>query len=207
MKKRPTVFDSLFDSNLPPQEKSTWRLTSEGAMLMAAGTETVSWTLAVLTFYILSRPEILSKLTEELQTVVSDSRNLPSWSKLERLPLLHSVILEGLRLSYGVSIRSSRVATEEDLIYHGAWTPPSSSTPVSVDYVIPRGSPIGMTTWMTHHDEALFINSDEFKPDRFLDERGEKINGLDKYVTAFSKGSRVCLGMQYVRTLPPRLLL
>ncbi|KAH8887942.1 trichodiene oxygenase [Thozetella sp. PMI_491] len=193
--RRDTVFEYIFDSDLPDDEKSTWRLTAEGMTLMAAGTETSSWTLAVLTFYLLNDPKLLARLTEELKEAVPDPQNIPSLATLERLPLFGAVILEGLRLSYGVSVRSARVPTEEDLVYNGAWTPPQADYPVPVHHVIPRGSLIGMTTYITHHDESIFPASDKFKPERFLDENGQRRKDVEKHMTAFSKGSRVCLGM------------
>ncbi|GKT84348.1 trichodiene oxygenase [Colletotrichum tofieldiae] len=133
------VFAELFDSDLPPEEKTTKRLTAEGVVVMVAGTETTSFTLTVITFYLLTKPEILEKLTQELRTVVRDPEHLPSWPTLEALPYFSAVISEGLRLAPGVASRTSRVATEEDLVYRGKWTPKGSETEVELNYVIPRG--------------------------------------------------------------------
>jgi cytochrome P450 len=118
-KERETLYDALFDSNLPAEEKSVYRLTGEGAALLGAGTETASWALSVITFYLLTKSHILNQLTQELQVAVEDPRQLPSWYSLEQLPYLRAVILEGLRLSYGVSARTPRVPVDEDLVYHG----------------------------------------------------------------------------------------
>src|SRR4051812_35961694 len=103
MKEGRTIFGSLLESDLPPSEKSVQRLTDEATSLFAAGTETISWALAVITYHVLSKPELLEKLTAEVARVVDSSGDLPPWAALENLPYLGSVVYEGLRLSYGVA--------------------------------------------------------------------------------------------------------
>lgn len=109
-------------------------------------------------------------------------------SSSERLPYLGAVIKEGLRLSYGVSSRTARIATEEDLVYRGEWNKKD------VEYVIPRGYGIGMSTVITHHAETIFPDSHRFLPERWLDDQ----NRLEKGFMAFGKGSRRCLASKYV---------
>lgn len=47
-----------------------------------------------------------------------------------------------------------------------------------------------------HHDESVFPDSHKFDPERWTDLTERK--RLEKYMVAFSKGSRQCIGMQYV---------
>lgn len=195
-----TVFGALFDSDLPAEEKTVFRLSGEATTILLAGTETTSWTLSVTTFYLLANPLLLGRLAEELQTVVQDPRKLPRLSVLEQLPFLSAVILEGLRLSYGVPGRTPRIASQESLVYRGTWAKPgveaSESSPVSVEYIVPRGTPIGMSAWITHHREDIFPDSNAFSPDRWLDEEGRRRKDLEKYLSSFSRGSRSCLGIK-----------
>ena len=149
-----------------------------------------------MTFYLLTESHILNRLTQELQAAVEDPRQLPSWSSLEQLPYLCAVILEGLRLSYGVSARTPRVPVDEDLVYHGLRTPAMSDSSDIIDYIIPRGTAIGMSSWIMHHNEAIFPNSTMFVPERWLDEKGQQRKDLEQYLLSFSKGSRQCLGMK-----------
>lgn len=178
------------------EEKKTKRLTGEAILMLTAGTETTSWALGLITFYLLTKPEILGRLTKDLQAVVKDPLHLPSWPTLEKIPYFYAVIQEGIRLSYGTSSRTARVPTDENLIYHGKWKPPSSDTLVSVDYVVPRGAAIGMTATIMNHIETVFPNSHEFLPERWLDETGQRRKDLDRYLISFSKGSRQCLGIK-----------
>ncbi|EQB51707.1 cytochrome P450 [Colletotrichum gloeosporioides Cg-14] len=190
-----SVFGALLRSDLPPSEKALQRMTEEGFSLFAAGTETVSWALAVITYHLLTKDELLDKATAEVSQVVDGSGQLPSWAALEKLPYLGAVIHEGLRLSYGLATRTSRVPTGEDLVYRGEWTPQGSRSLTEVEYVIPRGYAIGMSAVIAHHDESVYPDSHAFVPERWLDEKGRHRKELDRALLAFSKGSRGCLGI------------
>ncbi|KAI0178737.1 cytochrome P450 [Hypoxylon sp. FL1284] len=181
---RPTVFSSILSD---PKRSIDVDPSAEAATLLGAGTETTAWTLTVTTYHLLSKPEFLAKLREELSQVVEDPRHLPTWTVLEGLPYLQAVVREGLRLSYGVPGRLSRVPIDEHLVYHGSW----KGKPVA--YVIPRGYGIGMSSGIMHHDENLFPHSYSFIPERWLDEQTRK--QLDRGFIPFSRGSRACLGM------------
>ncbi|KKY29405.1 putative trichodiene oxygenase [Diaporthe ampelina] len=143
---RPIFVQAMLESSLSKEDKSPDRMC-----------------LSVMTYHILANPEIFTTLTQELKEAIPDSQHLPHWATLEKLPYLSSVVLEGLRLSYGASGRSARIATEEDLVYRGKWQEKS------IQYVIPRGYAIGMSAFVSHHDESLFPESHKFQPDRWLD--------------------------------------
>ncbi len=173
-----TIFHTLLESNLPPSEKTTTRLTDEGVTVLGAGSHTVAWTLTVGTFHILSTPSILSKLKEELSTIKRNGETLASvLTQLEKLPYLTAVIKESLRLSYGVSLRLPRIDPEKALQFQ--------------DWSIPPGTAVSMTGALLHHDESISHDSKSLKPERWLE--GGK--SLDRYMTSFSAGSRVCLGI------------
>ncbi|KAF1814797.1 cytochrome P450 [Eremomyces bilateralis CBS 781.70] len=200
MGERSTIFAEVWNSDLPAEEKSAERVGSEAASLMGAGTETTAWTLSLLTFYLKTQPEIYERVTKELKTVVKDPRQLPSWSALEQLPYLAATILEAIRLSYGVSTRLARAAPDEELIYRGTYTPlPTKSgvdsEPVQVEYVIPKNQFVSMSSYNIHANEEIFPDAGEFRPERWLNEEGERRKDLEPYMMSFGKGSRQCLGM------------
>ena len=191
--KRPTIFGSLLiEEELHSTEKGTKRLAAECFAILGAGTETTASALAVITYHLLTKPRLLAKLMEELEQsgVTKSPRELPSFPDLEKLPYLGAVIQEGLRLSYGVASRTARIATEEDLVYRGEW----NKRPT--EYVIPRGYAVGMSAYITHHDEGVFPSSDEFIPERWLDEQNKRRKDVERGQMAFSKGSRKCLAMK-----------
>ncbi|KAM0271148.1 hypothetical protein ACHAQH_009167 [Verticillium albo-atrum] len=185
---RPTVFVDLLQSELADHEKKPERLADEAVSLVGAGTETTSWALAVITYHLLDKPELLAKLRQELLQVVEDTQHIPAWTVLEKLPYLGAVINEGLRLSYGVSSRTARIPTQESLLYRGEF----DKKPIEL--IIPQGYAIGMSAVIAHHDEAVFPDSYSFSPERWLDEKNEPRKEVERGMLAFSKGSRACLG-------------
>lgn len=109
-KEKESIFSELRDTAaLPPSEKSLERLSDEGQILVAAGAETTAKTLAHTTFHLVNTPGALQKLRDELKTVMKTSTDLPTWTELEKLPYLTGVIMEGLRLTFGLSTRSPRL--------------------------------------------------------------------------------------------------
>jgi cytochrome P450 len=59
-------------------------------------------------------------------------------------------------------------------------------------------TPVGMTAVLVHENETIFPEPMEFKPERWLEKRPDGAPPLDRYLVAFGKGSRQCLGMKYV---------
>lgn len=120
---------------------------------------------------------------------------LPPLQTLEKLPYLSAIILEGYRLSYGVTHRLQRISPDEDLIYED-----KNKEPHKKAYVIPRGTPTSMTSIFMHMNPEIFPRPKEFEPERWLDfssspsaDDGAKKH-LSNYLVNFSKGTRGCLG-------------
>lgn len=68
-----SVFTTLLSSDLPIEEKSYQRLIDEGKSLMGAGSETTSWTLTLLVWYVMRDPDILASLRDDLRDMPSGS--------------------------------------------------------------------------------------------------------------------------------------
>jgi cytochrome P450 len=177
------VFHELLQGSLPDSEKSFLRLAHEAQTIVGAGTETTAWTLAVITAYLLVQPATLRKLREALNPV-----STTTLAKLEQIPYLNAVLLEGLRLSYGLGTRLPRVTPDETLHL--------KSSDGKNEFYIPPGTPIGMTSVLVHHNPQIFPEPLQFKPERWLDEQNRVRTDLQKYLLTFSKGSRQCLGIK-----------
>ena len=84
-----TIFRDLLNSNLPAEEKSIERMWHDGQVFNVAGSETTSWALANCTFYLLSNPEMLKRVHDELRTVTPEGTiDDIAVSELEALPYL-----------------------------------------------------------------------------------------------------------------------
>lgn len=180
-KSHKTIFHEILDSNiLPDSEKTFPRLRDEALTIIGAGTDSAAYALRVVTFHLLDNPAILQRLLAELKTVDMDSESPRKLQQLEKLPYFTAVLMEGLRLSYGVVTRLARIAPDRVIEYE--------------DWKIPAGTPVGMTSGLLFHNEANFPDSWTFNPERYTDP--EKRKRLDKYWVPFSKGPRNCLGMK-----------
>lgn len=133
----------------------------------------------------LTSPQIRVQLEQAFESAQLDGQN-HSWVALEQIPCLYGVINETLRLSYGICCRLARIARTEDLVYRQKGGP---------EYFVPRGTPIGMSSYLTHHDEDIFPSSHESLPERWIMPNGERNTALEKHLVPLGKGSRICLGM------------
>ena len=182
-----TIFYDILQSDSPPQEKSTPRLQDEAQLVIAAGVTTTGWALTVASFHIINTPGVLERLRHELVQAVPNPTSQLSWLDLEQLPYLSACVREGIRLSYGVTARNPRLFAKP--VYYKDW-------------IIPPRTPISMNIVDVVHDEEAFPDSRSFRPDRWFDHPRTKHGvSLDQYFVNFGKGSRMCLGMQYVCTL------
>ena len=152
--------------------------------------------LTVLTVYLKSQPEVLAKLMKELQAAVPDPKKLPKWSALEQLPYLNAVIMESIRLSYGVATRLARIAPDEVLAYEGTFKQAGSTKASNVQHAIPKGTPIGMSSALMNVHPDIFPDPHAFIPERWLNGNETRRSNLEPYILSFSKGSRQCLGMK-----------
>jgi len=177
-----TIFHSLIKNpNLSEADRTDERLIDESRVLLGAGTDTTVYSLSTITYHILANPKIFKKLKSELVEAIPDPDSIPSSEQIEALPYLSAVIQEGIRLHPGASLRQERVAPDEDLFYEA---------PNGKKFVIPRGTPMGMTPPLLSMSEEIYPSPTVFNPDRFLENPR-----LDKYQIAFSRGTRRCLGI------------
>lgn len=135
-------------------------------------------------FHLLDKPEIHARLLSVLPA--ASPTQPPKWTTLEKIPYFWAIIHECLRMMPGVSHRSARIAPDEDLHYRSA--------DGTFEYVVPRGTPIGMTSMINHWNEELFPAPDEFKPERWIRDDGTVDWNLQRRLLSFGKGSRSCVG-------------
>ncbi|KAG5926197.1 hypothetical protein E4U42_003537 [Claviceps africana] len=172
------VFSALLRSDLPDEEKSFRRLLDEGKSLMGAGSETTSWTLTLLMWYVARDRRVLGRLRRELRDMPRGNRPGGRLRWLETRPYLNAVIMEALRLNHGNVGRSPRVAAET--VYYK-------------NHAIPPGTPMSSTNYWIHMDETIFPNPATFSPERWLDADMAGFP-LQRYMVSFSRGSRQCVG-------------
>jgi cytochrome P450 len=151
--------------------------------------------LSVASYYLSTQPALAASLRAELAAAAANStttttttqqlqqqqqqQQYDDWRQLEKLPLLRGVVHEAVRLAHGIVTRDPRRAPDAELRYG--------------DWVIPRNTPVSMTTYDILMNERIFPEPEAFRPQRWIG-RPE----LERYFVPFGKGSRQCLGIKYV---------
>lgn len=113
-----TIFQEILASKLPDSDKTQKRLEEEANIVVAGGVETTAFALDIAMFHIASTPHIYQRLHSDLVAKFPNRANM-DLQTLEQMPYLKACILEGLRLSYGISARNPR--THDKPIQYGEW--------------------------------------------------------------------------------------
>ncbi|OJJ70134.1 hypothetical protein ASPBRDRAFT_45449 [Aspergillus brasiliensis CBS 101740] len=103
-----------------------------------------------------------------------------TWKELEKLPYLYACVKESLRLVTGIMKRITRVFPENEFVVEG-WT-------------VPKGTPVGMSSYWMHMDPEVFPEPEKFKPERWLHTEESHDPRTTEYMVPFGRGSRDCLG-------------
>lgn len=172
------------------------QLKVESSLLIAAGADTTSLTLAAAFFYLIHNPRVLETLTEEVKSAFSSaSIDELAPSKLITLPYLRAVIDETLRLAPPVPSSLPREVLKGGLTIGG--------------HCIPSGTIVGVPAYAIHRNPEYFPCPDTFYPERWITASDTDVSPLPNVprtrdsvslarqaFVAFSQGSRGCIGRQ-----------
>ncbi|KAI3416892.1 uncharacterized protein J3R85_015004, partial [Psidium guajava] len=148
------------------------------------GTDTV----AILLEWILARmvlhPDVQAKAQAEIDAAIGLAARPVADSDLPGLPYLRAIVKETLRMHPpGPLLSWARLAVHDTLVG---------------GHFIPAGTTAMVNMWAITHDGAVWPDSGEFKPERFLEEGcggGQvAIMGSDLRLAPFGSGRRVCPG-------------
>ena len=124
-----TIFQEILSSKLPPEDKSHQRLADEAQIVVGGGVETTAFALSIATFHIINTPRIYEKLHKDLVDAFPNRASLELYP-LEQMPYLKAIIMESVRLSYGLSARNPR--THKTTIRYRDWVIPANTCIVSL---------------------------------------------------------------------------
>ena len=153
------------------------QLRDEIMTLFVAGHETTALTL-VWTWYLLGEnPAAEKRLHEELRDVLGGRP--AEVCDLERLPYLHAVIQESLRL-FPPAYMLARMSVEA--LQFG-------------EYEIPTGTTLLSSQWIMHRDARYYAEPEHFLPERWLGGLEEKLPAGAYF--PFGDGPRRCIGQGF----------
>jgi cytochrome P450 len=175
------VMATFMEANLSDSDKTIGALSQQGVAVWSGGWETVGTTVTLGTYEVLKNHKISDRLKSELKTAWPDIRQPPSMEALDASPYLTALIKESLR-----------------------FTPPpgrlSRYNPTEVEhyknYSFPPGTVISTSLSMVSRDPSIWgSDAEAFRPERWIGKENED-GKLDQWLVSFSKGTRVCPGLE-----------
>lgn len=134
----------------------------------------LEWILARMVLH----PDIQAKAQSEIDMFVGITRSV-SDSDLPKLPYLQAIVKETLRMHPpGPLLSWARLAIHDTQIGH---------------HFVPAGTTAMVNMWAITHDEVVWPEANEFKPERFVHE-DVAIMGSNLKLAPFGSGRRVCPG-------------
>ncbi|XP_006888360.1 PREDICTED: cytochrome P450 1A1-like [Elephantulus edwardii] len=151
--------------------------------LFGAGFDTVTTAISWSLMYVVTNPRVQRRIQEELDTVIGGAR-MPQLSDRLQLPYLEAFILETFRHSSFLPFT----------------IPHSTTRHTSLNgFYIPKGQCIFVNQWQINHDQKLWGDPSEFRPERFLTTDGTINKTLSERVMIFGLGKRKCIGETIAR--------
>ncbi|KAL6013234.1 hypothetical protein ACLOJK_003726 [Asimina triloba] len=175
--KKKTLIEVLLSlQETEPEHYSNYIIKGLLAALLTAGTETsaltIEWAMALL----LNHPHVLKKAKAEMDEQIGGDHLLEE-SYLPKLPYLHCIINETLRL-YPVGPLLLPHHSSEETTVGG--------------FAVPKGTMLLINAWAVRRDPEVWIEPDEFKPERF--EGGHEMGKEGCKFMPFGHGRRACPG-------------
>ncbi|XP_058081596.1 cytochrome P450 81Q32-like [Magnolia sinica] len=143
--------------------------------LLSAGTDTSALTTEWAMSLLLNHPDVLEKAKAELDKHVGP--HLLDESDLAKLPYLHCIINETLRLYPVAPLLLPHESSEESIVG---------------GFDVPQGTMLLVNVWAIHRDPKLWVDPADFKPERFQGPEGAK-EGF-RFIP-FGHGRRACPGV------------
>ncbi|ELT95210.1 hypothetical protein CAPTEDRAFT_114925 [Capitella teleta] len=156
-----------------------------GAHVTFAGVLTTTTTLYQLILVVLHYPETQKKMTKEINEVIGS--RMPTLDDRNRMPYTNAVITEIMRFSSVAPLGiAHRAVVDTDIL--GTKIPKDT-------YVMPN-------MYLVHYDKEVFGDPEIFRPERYLDKKGELLPADDeiwRHTIPFGLGPRICAGMMFAQ--------
>jgi len=157
-------------------------------LFFLAGHDTSASGLTSALYYFAKYPEMQQRAYEEVLSSIPKNNEL-TFGDLSKFEYLNRFLKETLRLRAPVMGTTARTVQCENGVVLG-------------DYLVPKGTAVGISIWNYHYDERFWSEPYTFKPDRWDkhsqgdDAQQEEANDI----LTFSMGPRICIGKKFALT-------
>ena len=183
----------IFLHELLNQTPNKLKIRSELLNILLAGRETTAALLSNLFFVLSSRPDIWTALQQEVSTL---NGSLPSYSQLKEMKYLRAVLNESLRL-HPVVPENARIAQVDTVLPTGGGE--DGKAPIFVK----KGQLAHWSVYAMHRRRDFYgEDSEEFKPERWIDSEERKGLRCGWEYLPFHGGPRICIGRMCYSLLP-----
>lgn len=183
------VFAYLLGEQGKQRRKLDRRELQQDCMLMVvAGSDTTSNAMTFCLYELARHPEVVARLREELDPLVSAPLQPQDFDTLrDSAPLLNACINETLRLWPPVPSGLQRTTTTSLAL-------PDDARGSQGKIVLPHDTVASTHTWTIHHDPNNFYDADSFSPDRWMESEESSAAHNAKAWAPFGFGSTSCIG-------------
>jgi cytochrome P450 len=157
----------------------------------SAGSHTSSTVLEWVMTELLRHPSVLNKVQNEIREITNRRRNVTDLD-LDNMPYLQAVLKETLRLHPPIPTLVPREASEDVKI---------------CGYDVRAGTMAIINAWAIGRDPAIWVDSHDFKPERFLGNTNNiDFKGQDFELIPFGAGRRICPAILFAKATNELLL-
>nr|XP_033776812.1 cholesterol side-chain cleavage enzyme, mitochondrial [Geotrypetes seraphini] len=171
-RKTTTEYTGILSSLLLQAKLPLEDLKASVTELMTGGVDTTSITLLWTMYELARRPELQSKIREEV--IASKEANQGDVGKmLKSVPLVKAAVKESLRL-HPVAVSVQRYTRQDTVLRN---------------YFIPSGTLVQVGLYAMARDPSIFAKPEKYRPERWLEKENNHFKKL-----GFGFGIRQCLG-------------
>jgi cytochrome P450 len=165
--------------------------------LIVAGSETTATLLSGATYYMLMNPQVYEKAKAEVRSAFAHPEDM-TLASTARLPYLHALMEEGLRMYPPVAFALPRVTGKDGDHIAGHWVPPNVR-PVAHEWrnriLTSVQTTVGVPQWTINKSITHWASPEVFAPERWLEDRPKEYKDDKRAaMNAFSLGPRGCIG-------------
>ncbi|CAH1390009.1 unnamed protein product [Nezara viridula] len=180
-KKRLPFLESLIDRSQNGDKLTDQDIIDQVNTIMFEGHDTTAAGSSFFLCVMGDRQDIQAKCIEEIDSIFGDSDRPVTFQDTIEMKYLERCIMETLRLFPPVPLIARELEQDVQLM--------------SENILLPKGCAVVIGTFKLHRRADIYVDPDNFDPDRFLPENA--VNRHYYSFVPFSAGPRSCVGRKY----------